>query len=137
SILPDDKLIAVASADALHLGVLSSAVHAAWALTAGGRLGVGNDPVYSKSTCFEAFPFPEIDPAGALAARIRALAEQIDAHRKAQLGAYPDATLTATYNVLEKLRRGDVLNAKDKVIHEHGLVGVLKSLHDELDVAVL
>jgi hypothetical protein len=37
TILPDDKLIAVASADALHLGVLSSAVHAAWALTAGGR----------------------------------------------------------------------------------------------------
>lgn len=137
SILPDDKLIAVASADALHLGVLSSAVHGAWALTAGGRLGVGNDPVYSKSTCFEAFPFPELNPDGTLAERIRLLAEQIDAHRKAQLAVYPDATLTVTYNVLEKLRRGEALNAKEKVIHEHGLVGVLKSLHDELDAAVL
>jgi len=137
SILPDDKLIAVASADALHLGVLSSAVHVAWALTAGGRLGVGNDPVYSKSTCFEAFPFPDIDSAGALAERIRKLAEQIDAHRKTQQAAHADATLTATYNVLEKLRSGEALTAKEKAVHEHGLVGVLKSLHDELDAAVL
>ncbi len=137
SILPDDKLIAVASADALHLGVLSSAVHASWALTAGGRLGIGNDPVYSKSTCFEAFPFPDIDSRGALAERIRILAEQIDAHRKTRLAAHADATLTATYNVLEKLRTGEQLTPKEKVIHEHGLVGVLKSLHDELDVAVL
>lgn len=137
AILPDHKLVAIASADALHLGVLSSRVHVEWALASGGRLGVGNDPVYSKSRCFDPFPFPNIEPTGVPAECIRALAEQIDAHRKAQLVAYPDATLTATYNVLEKLRRGDVLNAKDKVIHEHGLVGVLKSLHDELDVAVL
>jgi hypothetical protein len=135
SILPDDKLIAVASADALHLGVLSSAVHVGWALAAGGLLE--DRPVYSKSTCFEAFPFPDLDPAGALAERIRTLAEQIDAHRKTQLAAHPDATLTATYNVLEKLRSGEALTAKEKVIHEHGLVAVLKSLHDELDAAVL
>ncbi|MDP3521958.1 MAG: class I SAM-dependent DNA methyltransferase [Hydrogenophaga sp.] len=137
SILPDDKLIAVASADALHLGVLSSAVHAAWALTAGGRLGIGNDPVYSKSTCFEAFPFPDLESDSALAHRVRTLAEQIDDHRKAQLAAHPDATLTATYNILEKLRSGKALTAKEKVVHEHGLVSVLQSLHDELDAAVL
>jgi hypothetical protein len=68
---------------------------------------------------------------------ISALAEQIDAHRKARQAAHPEVTLTATYNVLEKLRAGEVLNAKEKVIHELGLVGVLKSLHDELDAAVL
>lgn len=39
--------------------------------------------------------------------------------------------------MLEKLRRGEALTAKEKVIHEHGLVGVLQSLHDELDAAVL
>ena len=135
AILPDDKLITIASADALHLGVLSSAVHIAWALAAGGLLE--DRPVYSKSTCFEAFPFPDLDPVGELAERIRSLAEHIDAHRKAQLAAYPDATLTSTYNVLEKLRSGEALTAKEKVVHEHGLVGVLKSLHDELDAAVL
>jgi len=135
SILPDDKLIAVASADVLHLGVLSSTVHVTWALAAGGLLE--DRPVYSKSTCFETFPFPDIDPAGALAGRIGALAEQIDAHRKVQLATHADATITATYNVLEKLRSGDPLTAKEKTLHEHGLVGVLKSLHDELDAAVL
>ena len=41
------------------------------------------------------------------------------------------------YNVLEKLRHGEPLTAKDKLIHELGLVSVLKSLHDELDAAVL
>jgi hypothetical protein len=40
------------------------------------------------------------------------------------------------YNVLEKLRSGEALTAKDKVIHEQGLVSVLKKLHDDLDVAV-
>jgi hypothetical protein len=135
AILPDHKLVAIATADALHLGVLSSRLHVEWALASGGTLE--DRPVYSKSRCFDPFPFPDLDPAGALAERIRTLAEQIDAHRKTQLAAHPDATLTATYNVLEKLRSGETLTAKEKVVHEHGLVGVLKSLHDELDVAVL
>ena len=137
SFLPDNMLIAIASADAFHLGVLSSAAHVHWALATGGRLGIGNDPRYNKSRCFETFPFPAIDPVGALAERIRTLADQIDAHRKTQQAAHADATLTATYNVLEKLRSGEALTAKEKLIHEHGLVGVLKSLHDELDAAVL
>ncbi|PRY05597.1 DNA methyltransferase [Paraburkholderia sp. BL25I1N1] len=139
SILPDDKLIVIASADALHLGVLSSAVHVQWALTAGGRLGVGNDPVYSKSICFEAFPFPSIDTglSPELAEHIRHLAVQIDSHRKAQQAADANVTVTASYNVLEKLRLNEALTAKEKVIYERGLVGVLKSLHDELDSAVL
>lgn len=136
-VMPDNKLVVIALEDGLHLGALSSRVHGAWALAAGSWLGVGNDPVYVKTRCFEAFPFPDLDPSGALAQRIRTLAEHIDAHRKAQLAAHPDATLTATYNVLEKLRSGEALSAKEKVVHEHGLVGVLKSLHDELDAAVL
>jgi hypothetical protein len=137
AVLPDNKLVSIALPDGFHLGVLSSCVHGAWALAAGSWLGVGNDPVYVKSRCFEAFPFPDIDPTGPLADRIRTLAEQIDAHRKTQLAAHPDATITATYNVLEKLRRGEALTPKEKLVHEHGLVGVLKSLHDELDAAVL
>ncbi|MFM2073760.1 MAG: hypothetical protein RJB34_65 [Pseudomonadota bacterium] len=138
-ILPDDKLIAIASQDALHLGVLSSQVHADWALTAGGRLGVGNDPVYSKSSCFETFPFPSDDTGltPELSERIRQLAEQVDAHRKTQQASHPDLTLTGMYNVLDKLRSGEAFNGKDKTIHEQGLVSVLRTLHDELDAAVL
>ena len=46
-------------------------------------------------------------------------------------------TLTALYNVLEALREGRPLSAKEKQIHTQGLAGVLKELHDELDAAVL
>lgn len=130
-ILPDDKLIAIALEDAAALGVLSSRVHVAWALAAGGKLGVGNDPVYSKTTCFDPFPFPTLDDAQR--ARIGELAEAIDAHRKRQQAAHPGLTLTGLYNVLEALRRGDPLSAKERTIHEQGLVSVLRELHDALD----
>ena len=62
--------------------------------------------------------------------------EQLDAHRKRQQAAHPELTITGMHNVLEKLRSGEALNAKEKVIHEHGLVSVLKQIHDELDIAV-
>ena len=134
-IAPDNMLVCIASADAFHLGVLSSCVHVVWALAAGGRLGIGNDPRYNKSRCFEPFPFPAATPEQTT--RIRDLAEQLDAHRKRQQAAHATLTLTGMYNVLEKLKTGEALNAKEKVIHEHGLVSVLKTLHDELDAAVL
>ena len=56
-----------------------------------------------------------------------------------QRPAHPsrDLTLTGMYNVLAKLRSGEPLTAKDKTIHETGLVAVLRQLHDELDTAVL
>ncbi len=135
SILPDDKLIAVALDDGYSLGVLSSRVHVAWALATGGWLGVGNDPVYNKSHCFETFPFPVATRDHR--ERIGDLAEQIDAHRKRVLAEHEELTLTGLYNVLERLRAGQVLNAKEKTIHDDGLVAVLKSLHDDLDAAVL
>ena len=96
---------------------------------------MGNDPRYNKSRCFETFPIPVATEAQRV--RIRELAEQLDAHRKRQQAQHPDLTLTGMYNVLEKLKAGEALNAKDKVIHEQGLVSVLKQLHDELDLAVL
>lgn len=121
--------------DASHLGVLSSKLHEVWALAAGGRLGVGNDSRYNKTRCFEAFPFPAAD--ADQSAHIATLAEQLDAHRKRQQAAHPGLTLTGMYNVLQALRSGTVLSAKEKLIHEQGLVSVLRQLHDELDAAVL
>jgi hypothetical protein len=44
--------------------------------------------------------------------------------------------MTGMYNVLEKLRSGETLTDADRVIHERGLVSVLKQLHDEIDAAV-
>jgi hypothetical protein len=135
SILPDNMLIAVGSDNTAHLGVLSSQVHVEWALAAGGRLGIGNDPRYNKTRCFETFPFPVLEPA--TADRISQLAEELDAFRKARQAAHESVTLTGMYNVLDKLRREEPLNAKDKALHEQALVGVLRTLHDDLDAAVL
>jgi hypothetical protein len=136
-ILPDNMLIAIASDDAFHLGVLSSRVHVAWSLAAGGTLE--DRPRYNKTRCFETFPFPSDATALTLELRnrIAGLAEQIDAHRKLQQSAHPGLTLTGMYNVLEKLRCGEPLTAKEKIIHEQGLIAVLRTLHDELDATVL
>ena len=134
-VLIDHKVIAVGVADGTLAGVLFSEVHRIWSIAAGGRMGVGNDPVYNKTRCFDPFPFAHTN--GNQAAHIGNLAEQLDAHRKRQQAAHPDLTLTAMYNVLEKLRSGELLSAKERVIHEHGLVSVLRQLHDEIDAAVL
>lgn len=51
SIRPDHMLVCIALPKPCQLGVLSSRIHVAWALAAGGRLGVGNDPRYNKTRC--------------------------------------------------------------------------------------
>lgn len=127
-------LIAIAIDDAAALSVLSSRIHVAWALTAGGRLGFGNDPRYNKSKCFDPFPFPA--PTEAQKVRLRSLGEQLDAHRKAQQKAHPKLTLTAMYNVLEKLRAGERIEGKDRETYDQGLIGILRDLHDQIDAAV-
>ncbi len=150
-VLPDQGVVAITIADAQVLGIVSSSPHIVWAFATGGRMGVGNDSRYNQSRCFETFPFPSEDTGltPALRERIASLAEHIDAHRKRVLAerdalAAPPAppspaglTLTGLYNVLDALREGRALTAKEKAIHDAGLVAVLRSLHDELDAAVL
>ena len=140
-VLPDQGLIVFAVSDSYVLGVLSSQLHIDWALATGSRLGVGNDPRYNNSRCFETFPFPDDDTGltSELRQRIARLAEQIDQHRKrvlAPAAGHAGLTLTGLYNVLAALREGRALTAKEQAIHTQGLVGVLRELHDELDAAV-
>ncbi len=141
-ILPDNALVNIALDDAHYLGVLSSRIHKVWALAAGGTLE--DRPRYFKTQCFDPFPFPAATESQK--ATIRDLGAQLDAHRNERLDAHDDLTMTALYNVLKKERRapnqdapqgarGD-LNAPGRTIHEQGLVGVIKELHDELDAVV-
>jgi hypothetical protein len=134
SILPDNKLLCVGLADSYHLGVLSSRSHVLWALRAGGWLGVGNDPVYVKSKCFDPFPFP--DPPETLKARIRDTAEELDALRKQVQAEHPGLALTQIYNVLEKLRASEPLDEAEEAIKTKGLVLIVKDLHGRLDSLV-
>lgn len=135
SVLPDDKIVAITVDSSDVFGILSSRIHARWALASGGWLGVGNDPVYNKTNCLDTFPFPVLTEAQKT--RIGDLAEQIDVRRKKRQKLHPKLKLTDVYNVLEKLRSGQELTDKDKKVHEQGLVTVLAELHDELDAAVL
>lgn len=133
SIMPDNMVIAIADADAWLLAVLSSRAHTTWAPVLGGWLGYGNDPRYSKSRCFDPFPFP--DPDEAARATLRALGEELDATRKTVQAEHPDLTLTGLYNVLEKVRAGTALTDAEADVKARGRVLILKDLHDQIDRA--
>lgn len=130
----DSTTVMFSLSDASYLGILSSRIHVLWALLAGGRLGIGNDSRYNKTLCFETFPFPVANVAQIT--DVSSVAERIENHRRSQQAKYSGLSLTGMYNVLEKLRAGEVLNAKEKTIHQQGLVSVLRELHDDLDRAV-
>ncbi|OCC24370.1 DNA methyltransferase [Croceicoccus estronivorus] len=135
SILPDNMLVCVALNDAFFLGVLSSRIHVPWAIASGGRLGMGDDPRYSKSRCFDPFPFPA-DAPEPLKAHIRTEAEALDALRKRVLAEHEDLTLTKLYNVLEALREGRVLTEAERDMHDRGLVTLIRQHHDAIDALV-
>ena len=74
--------------------------------------------------------------------RLEVLGNCLDSFRKKRLAEHDFLTMTALYNVLERVRElengCDVppLSAKEKDIHEAGLVSVLKEIHDDIDRAV-
>ena len=58
NVLPDSRLYVLTRDDDYFFGVLSSRPHEVWALAQCSWHGVGNDPTYNNTTCFETFPFP-------------------------------------------------------------------------------
>ena len=132
--IADSTTVMFALESGEHLAVMSSKFHIVWATNAGSRLGVGNDPRYNKSRCFDPFPFP--DQTEAQKARLRELGEELDALRKRQQTIHPKLTLTQMYNVLEKLHAGEAIEGKNRKIYDQGLVGILKDLHGQIDAAV-
>jgi len=131
---PDDTLRVIASDEPTLLGVLSSRIHTTWAVAAGGRLGVGNDPRYNQTLCFWTFPFPNLDKE--LRNSVGTLAQRIDKHRWAAMEGSSPAALTRIYNVLEKLRAGESLTPAEREVHDRAACGVLLDLHNELDALV-
>jgi hypothetical protein len=128
-ILADNMLVCIADKDAATLAVLSSSAHLAWCAASGGVLE--DRPRYTKSRCFDPFPFPLMDDA--IRSRLRAAGEALDGHRRAVLAYNPDLTLTALYNCLEQVKGGAPLDAKAKAIKQCGLVIILRDLHDAID----
>jgi hypothetical protein len=130
-VLPNHEVVAVASADAFDLASLSSGIHGVWALRTGGTLE--DRPRYNKGRTFDPFPFP--DPDEATRTVLRDLGEELDATRKTVQAEHPELTLTGLYNVLEKVRAGTPLDAKDEDVKARGRVLILKDLHDQIDRA--
>ena len=131
SVLPDDALMSFFADEAELLSVFSSTTYAQWFAAAASSLE--DRPRFIKHSCFDPFPFP--DPSDAIRTILRDLGEELDATRKTVQAEHPDLTLTGLYNVLEKIRAGTPLDAKDQDVKERGRVLILKDLHDQIDRA--
>ena len=56
--VPQSTIVVIARSDDYAFGVLHSQIHETWTLATSPRLGVGNDPRYVHTQCFNTFPFP-------------------------------------------------------------------------------
>ena len=56
--IPENAAIVIARADDTTFGILHSRFHELWSLKMCTWMGVGNDPRYTPTTCFETFPVP-------------------------------------------------------------------------------
>ena len=128
----DDKIVLIAADSGCTLGILQSSIHVEWALSVGGRLE--DRPVYTKTVCFDPFPFP--DPTPEQRKTIADLAEELDASRKAALAEVPGLTMTEIYNWREKLRSKAKLSPQDNARAIAARAGIVDHFHDQLDAAV-
>ena len=136
NIRPDNRLVCIGVAKSFELAALSSRLHVVWTLAVGGVLE--DRPIYTKSSTFAPFPVARENEDNQLCL----LGDRLDSFRKERLTEHDFLTMTALYNVLERVRELEngcdvpLLTAKEKDIHEAGLVSVLKDIHDDIDRAV-
>ncbi len=132
-ILPDNMLVAIGVDASEILAVLSSDVHVRWTLSQGGTLE--DRPRYTKSVCFDPFPFPAWTEVQRKA--LAEAGERLDAFRKARLAEHPDLTLTRLYNALEAHRActasGIPMNPQEAADFDAGSVLILDELHRTID----
>ena len=132
AVLPDNKLVVIASNDPAILGVLSSRLHQQWFVANSGRIGVyDGDAVYVKGVCFDAFPFPDMSGKGGT--ELAALAEELDDLRARVLERHDDLTMTGLYNARARLLSGEAMTKAERAVHEAGHVGLLDHLHGRID----
>ena len=125
-VIPDSRLFVFAPKEPVYtFGLLSSKIHEVWTLATCSWHGVGNDPTYNTTTCFETFPFPR--PTETQHADIEKWAKYLDTVRSQLLAADEKRTMTKLYNDLAALR--ETRDSKSPVY-------ALLIAHDKLDAAV-
>ncbi len=93
--IPENLCVAITRSDDTTFGILHSRFHELWSLRMCTWLGVGNDPRYTPTTCFETFPFPAgLTPADTAHQRTEATAD--GAWIPADLADQPGARQTKT-----------------------------------------
>ena len=126
----DNMLVNFGVSESYHLGVLSSRPHLVWAKATGAVLE--DRPRYTKSACFEPFPFPAPTPAQRRA--IGDLAEELDATRRRVQAEHPSLTLTALYNAVWTSSADAPV---DPTLLAQGRILILRELHARLDTHVM
>jgi hypothetical protein len=77
-VLPDKNLQCCPRSDDATFGTLHSRFHELWSLRMCTWMGVGNDPRYTPTTCFETYPFPAgLTPADTAHQRTEVLADGV------------------------------------------------------------
>ena len=138
-VLWDGALFAIATSGADIYVVLNSRMHIIWALAAGGTLE--DRPTWTNSTCFDNFPFLEERNNSQTNTFVDLKVRHQDA-TLVRIASGRKYTITDLYNVVERVREIEcgcdvpALSAKERDIHEVGLVSVLKEIHDDIDRAV-
>ena len=133
-IVCDDGVVIIANDRFDTMGVLSSAIHLAWAKANCSALGLTER--YPKSVCFDPFPFPDATPEQRSA--IAELAEELEATRKAALAEVPGLTMTEIYNLRDWLKKsspsklGEDLSDRARAAR----AGIVHRLHEQIDAAV-
>ena len=100
-VVANDQVLTIESANTYHFGILTSAMHMAWAKRVGGRLK--SDYRYSKDIVYNNFPWPT--PTEAQRTKVEQLAQAVLDTR----ALYPNSTLAALYDPL--LMPPDLLRA--------------------------
>ena len=133
-VAPSFQLRVIASDDPFHLGVLSSRIHRTWAFAAGAKMGVGNDPRYLNTLCFDPFPFPEATDGQR--EEIGRLGEAIDQHRWDAVARDPRLAAGRLYSIIKRVQFGFTLEDDERADYELGACATLADLHAGLDHAV-
>ena len=129
-------IIGIASDHAWHLGVLSSRIHLDWTFANCGLMGVATFEQghrYTKSKIIDTFPFPETSSERKKV--MAAIAEDLDATRRAALDDSPSLTMTGLYNFVAAIRDG-TLPTEQEAAAVRARAFIVAKLHDDLDLAV-